>query len=353
MHPVLGYRFIATPAAGPKQEKKWREAIRADQPSHVFLVISHPVEQKWEDVALLLDRLVPGYFSKDIPGGKVGFVQIDRSVDDYDIWGAAEREFGAEIADKKKFEARRVTAAMAKDGKPGWVLCLIFSRNSKSNWFKRFIEYDPPAPKTVFGWVRLAIVIPLILLCITLFPNHLWSVVHPKVYEQHNSEFGYFLIFWAPCLLFLVGVMWLIAKMPEIFRYFKRNYANREPITVQRRHGSTAKPGLTAELTRKIEQAASDIAADIVSNSRQRIVFDGSTPSKGTNLERDQSQMTYAFNEAFNRSRYRPQIKDVGEIKIIENGKTFMLDLVFEGSLEESFEFQAFVDRTFKKYGLR
>ncbi|MGA3161053.1 MAG: hypothetical protein ABSC77_07530 [Terracidiphilus sp.] len=85
----------------------------------------------------------------------------------------------------------------------------------------------------------------------------------------------------------------------------------------------------------------------------QRIVFDGYTPSKGANLETDKSQMVNVFNEAFSRSRYRPNIKENGKVKIIENGTMFMVDVLFEGSLEESAKFQVDVDRIFRKYGLR
>jgi hypothetical protein len=63
--------------------------------------------------------------------------------------------------------------------------------------------------------------------------------------------------------------------------------------------------------------------------------------------------MQACFNEAFSRSRYRPQIKEVGEIQIIEEGKVFMLDVLFTGSMEEGIDFQSFVDQTFKKHGLR
>ena len=86
---------------------------------------------------------------------------------------------------------------------------------------------------------------------------------------------------------------------------------------------------------------------------KQSIVFDGHMPSRGVNLRRDQLQLESAFNEAFSRSRYRPKIKAVGDIRVIENGKTFMIDITFEGSLDEGADFQIYVGSVFKKHGLR
>jgi hypothetical protein len=140
-------------------------------------------------------------------------------------------------------------------------------------------------------------------------------------------------------------------KAMRLMNFFRKGRKYRQPTPSGKpvvANQATAR-SLSSEENEKIKNVVEGMFASV----EQRIVFDGHMPSRGTKFERDQLQLESAFNEAFSRSRYRPKIKAVGEIKVIENGKTFMIDITFKGSLEESVDFQAFVVSVFKKHGLR
>lgn len=127
--------------------------------------------------------------------------------------------------------------------------------------------------------------------------------------------------------------------------FWKKLFGSGSETNPQEKQGSMSSTNKESKIQEAVRETLDGV--------EQRIIFDGFTPSKGANLEHDKGVMNSAFNEAFNWSRYRSRLKDVGTVQIIENGKTFMLHVEFVGSLEQSIEFQADVDRVFKKHGLR